>query len=155
PWPRMDIQLVQRLAGNGLHRDGFGTADLLDEVLRKQSDVCRSAPQRRHFERHHVEAVIQVFAKLAVPDAGGQVAVGGSDYADVQADRIRTSEALHLALLQDAQELRLQFHREFADFVQKDRAALRLLEAACPRLQGAGERSADMSEELALEQSFG
>ena len=121
----------------------------------QQRHVAGAAAQRRHFEGHHVQAVIEVFAELALLDAAGQVAIGGGDHPDVDLDGFGTAQALQFALLQDAQEFGLQIHRQFADFVEEERAALGLFEAADAALEGAGEGAAHMAEELAFQQGFG
>ena len=59
------------------------------------------------------------------------------------------------ALLEDAQELALRGRRELADLVEKDRAGIAELELAQPAARGAGERSALVAEELALEKRLG
>ena len=56
-------------------------------------------------------------------------------------------------LLQHAQQLRLQLERDVADLVEKQRAAVRQLEAADPLRDRAGERAALVAEELALQQA--
>ncbi len=57
-------------------------------------------------------------------------------------------------LLEDAQHLGLGFQAHVADFVEKDRAAVGDLELAPPIRHGAGERTADVAEQLALDQIF-
>jgi hypothetical protein len=49
------------------------------------------------------------------------------------------AQALELLLLQDAQELGLEFERDVADLVEEDRAAVRQFEAAEALGDGAGE----------------
>ena len=51
------------------------------------------------------------------------------DDADVDLDRVRVADALELALLQHAQQLRLQRRAHRPDFVEEERALVRLLEA--------------------------
>ena len=62
------------------------------------------------------------------------------------------ADPLELTLLQHAQQLALQFERDFADLVQKQRAAIGEFEAAEPVAQRAGECASGMSEKFALEQ---
>jgi len=54
--------------------------------------------------------------------------------------------------LEDAQQLGLQLERQLADLVEKDRAAIGRLECALPGRVRAGERTALVTEQLALEQ---
>ena len=62
---------------------------------------------------------------------------------------------MHLAVLEDAQELRLLLERDVGDLVEEERAAVGELEAADAIGFGVGEGAADVSEELALEDAFG
>ncbi|VVE04435.1 hypothetical protein PNO31109_02287 [Pandoraea nosoerga] len=84
-----------------------------------------------------------------------QIAVCGGDHAHVARHGLRRAKPQYLALLQHAQQARLQRHRHFADFVQENRAVVGRLEkarlAAAPR---AGERPFLVAEQLALEQGF-
>ena len=65
---------------------------------------------------------------------------------------LAAADARELALLQHAQQLRLQAERHVADLVEEEGAAGGGLELADAALGGAGERAALVAEELALEQ---
>ena len=65
---------------------------------------------------------------------------------------MRRPDALELAFLQDPQQLGLQFQRQIADLVEEQRPAVRQLEPALPRRDGAGERAALVAEQLAFDQ---
>src|SRR5215470_13109706 len=65
-----------------------------------------------------------------------------------------TPNPLKFPLLQYTQERDLRLHRKFADFVQKQRAAISGLEPSDSPLQCASERSLFMSEELTGNQFF-
>src|SRR5690606_29548211 len=56
-----------------------------------------------------------------------------------------------LAALEHAEELGLHRQGHVADLVEEERAAVGVLEAALPLAVGAGERAADVAEELVLE----
>ena len=58
------------------------------------------------------------------------------------------SDSLELSLLQNAQQGNLSLHRKFADFIQEDGAALSKLEPAEAPLQGTGESSFLVTEQL-------
>jgi len=76
--------------------------------------------------------------------------VRGRDHAHVDAHRLRGADGEHLALLQRAQQLRLQIGRQVADLVEEQRAAIRGAEQAGLGLVGAGEGALDVAEQLAL-----
>src|SRR5215471_14900228 len=63
-----------------------------------------------------------------------------------------TAHPLKFLLLQYPQERDLGLHREFADFIQKQRTAIRSFKPPHPPLQCAGEGSLFMSEELGSNQ---
>src|ERR1700727_2994309 len=63
-----------------------------------------------------------------------------------------TPHPLKFLLLQYAQKRDLGLHREFADFIQKQRAAVRGFKPPHPSLQCAGEGSLLMSEKLGSNQ---
>jgi hypothetical protein len=78
--------------------------------------------------------------------------VGGGDHAHVDADRRLTAHAIELALSQHTQQPRLQRGRHVADLIEKQRAAVGLLEAAAAQTVGAGEGALLVAEQLGLEQ---
>ena len=108
-------------------------AELLEEMLHQQRNVVAPLAQRRQLHRDDVQAVEQILAERAVRDHLREVAVGRGDDAHVDLDRVRVADALELALLQHAQQLRLQRRAHRPDFVEEERALVRLLEAALPR----------------------
>ena len=124
----------------------------IDEVPDEQRDVFTPVAERRHRDRKDVEPVEQVAAEPALPGFLEQIAIGRGDDADVDVDRPRTAEALDLAVLQHAQELRLELERQLADLVEEERAAIGQLEAAGLRRVRAGEGAALVAEQLALDQ---
>ena len=58
----------------------------------------------------------------------------------------------HFFFLQDAQQLGLQFQRQFADFVEEDCAAIGGLKQSLLRFQRSGEGSLFVAEQLAFDQ---
>ena len=122
------------------------------KMIRQDRDVIRAFAQRGHMHRKHVEAVIEILAKLALAHVRQQIAVRRRDDADIDLDGAAATDALELALLEHAQELRLQRQRNFAHLVEQERAVVRQLEAALAALRRTGERPALMAEKLALDQ---
>ena len=127
-------------------------AKRLHEELGQRRDVVLAIAQRRHLHRDDVQAVEQVLAEPAFLHHLRQVAVGRRDDADVDAQRPGAAEALELVLLQHAQDLRLRARAHVADFVEEQRAAVGLLEAADALLVGARERALLVTEQFGLEQ---
>jgi hypothetical protein len=69
--------------------------------------------------------------------------------------RARRTERPELAFLQHAQQLDLEHRAGIADLVEKDGAAVGLLEAAAAVFVGAGERTALVAKQLGFEQLVG
>jgi hypothetical protein len=65
------------------------------------------------------------------------------------------ADPVELAVGQDAQQAGLEFRRHVADFVEKQRAAVGLLEAPPARGGGAGEGAALVAEQFGFEQVLG
>ena len=98
------------------------------------------------------QPVVQVLAERALRDHRREVAVGrGDDRAPRACMRLRIADALERALLQHAQQLRLELERDLADLVEEQRALAGELEAAGAVGDRAGERALDVPEQLALE----
>ena len=129
--------------------------DLLHEMADEPGDVFAALAQRREHDWEHVQAIIEVVAKLAVGDHLRQVAVRRRHQAHVHPDRSRAPQALELLLLQHAEELRLQLRWDVADLVEEERPLVGQLEAANFLRDGAGEGAFLVAEQLALDQPCG
>src|SRR5262245_25888885 len=125
---------------------------LANEMIDERGNVVTPFAQRRQLDRNHVEPVEQVLLELAFGDHLAKIAVAGRDHADVDALGPFTAERFELALLEHPQQLRLQRRAHRADFVQEDRAAVCQRELALLGRRRAGERAADVAEELRFEQ---
>ncbi len=95
---------------------------LLDKLLREQEHVRAAGPQRRKLKLNHVDAIVKVFAKPAVVDAGQQVTIGGRDDADVERNLLVAADGANAIFFQCPQQLGLHRHGHFTDFIQKQRA---------------------------------
>src|SRR5690606_939720 len=99
-----------------------------------------------------VQPVVEVLAEAAVVHLAAQVAVGGGDDAHVDPLRLDAADRLDLAVLQGAQQDRLQAGVHLADLVEEQGAAVGGDEQAALGGVGAGEGAAHVAEQLALEQ---
>ena len=97
------------------------------------------------------QPVEQILAERALRDHLREVAVARRDDPRLERVRARVADALERALLQHAQQLRLQLDRNLADLVEEQRALARELEPAGAIADRAGERALDVTEQLALE----
>ena len=123
------------------------------EVLGQKGNVVAPFTKRRHTQGDDVESVVQIFPETALAHGGAQVLVGGRNQAQVNLG-CSAAQALHLTLLQHAQQLDLHVGWDFADLVEKQGAAVGLQEAAVVTLDGPGERPAFVAEELGFENRF-
>ena len=126
-----------------------------EKALRERQDVAGAFAQRRNAQGEDGEAVVEVLAKAPGGDFRGQVAVGGGEDAHVEGNRFAAAEALDFLFLQHAQELGLQRERHLGDFVEQQRAVLRLLELAGLGGARAGEGAFLVAEEGGFEQVLG
>ena len=85
-------------------------------------DVFAAHPQRRNGQWQHVQAIEQVFAKMPAFDSVEQLAVGRGDDADVDFHRLASADRLNSAFLKRTKKLHLRWQRQFADFVEEQRA---------------------------------
>src|SRR4051812_9488796 len=80
--------------------------------------------------------------------------MSGRNHTDVDLDRIRVPDAFELTLLQHAKKLRLERGTHRADLVEEQRALVCLFEPPLSGANGAGERTANMTEQFRFEQRF-
>ena len=123
--------------------------------MRQQHRIALAFAQRRDVDHDLGQAVIQVFTKPAFADLGFQVLVGGADHPHIDRNLLAPTDALDLALLQEAQQLGLQGMRQIADFIEHQGAAVGGLDLADGGLAGPGERAALIAKQLAFEQRLG
>ena len=143
---------AQRRQQVRLHRDAALGLQRLQGTLQQGVQVAALA-QCRQLQRKAVQTVVQVFAEQPGGHGAGQVAVGGADEREIDRHRLAAAERLHLALLQHAQQPRLQCQRHIANLVQKQRAALGLADAPRRTLAPcAGESAAGIAEQFGLDQ---
>src|SRR5262249_8902697 len=111
-------------------------------------------PERRHLDRKDVEPIEEVLAKRSPGCPSFQVTIRSGYDANVDRDRMPSSDALDLAFLQHPQECDLRIRQELADFIQEYRAAIGELETAEPPLGGSGEGSLLVAEQLRGDQGW-
>jgi hypothetical protein len=99
-----------------------------------------------------VQAVEQVFAELAKLHPVLQVLIGRGDDTYIGFHLIVSADAVELAILQHAQQARLQRRRHVTDFIEEQRAAIGLLEPSLALQRGPGESALFVAEELGFEQ---
>ena len=97
---------------------------------RKQRDIGPNLAQGRHMDMNDIQPEIQILPETVLPDFLFEVFVGGRDEANIHRHRAATAYPLHLALLQNAQQLGLGRQTQITDFVQEKRSPVRRFDAA-------------------------
>ena len=144
------VAAEEQVANRGLHLRWLPVrVHLAEEVPEERKDVLRSLAQARQVQGATGDPVVEVVAEGAFRLLVGKVAIGGADEPEgALAPRV-APDPLERALLDDPQQLGLEGHRELADLVEEERAAVRQLERALAGGGRAGERPLLMAEELA------
>jgi len=84
-----------------------------------------------------------------------KVSVRSDKHADVYSNRLIASDTLHFPFFKNAQQFRLHRNGHVANFIEKERAAFRLLEFANVFCRRARERSLFVAEEFRFDQLRG
>src|SRR5277367_2518038 len=153
PWPMIGDQNIHGFRGNRVDRPVHAPRELPGKVPDQQRNIVAAIPERRQQNRKNIQAIKQVGSELMVRNHFRKIAVCRRNQASVALQRARAPEPLELALLQNAQQLRLQFQRYFADLVQENRSTAREFKAPDALRDRAGESASLMAEDLAFEQS--
>ena len=127
----------------------------LGEILGELGNIANPFPERRHHHPDHAQAVIKIGTELSVAHHLLQVAAGCRNEVDIHGFLADPAERPDLAIFDDFQQLGLGAQIEFADFIQKQGAAVGRLDQAELALLGVGKRPALVTEQLRLEQGCG
>ena len=148
-------QVRHRFGADLRERTPVRVGERPEEVADEQRHVLAAIPERRHFDVHDVEPVIQVFPEILGGDGVEQAPMRGRDDAHVERrhPRIR-AHALNFAGLQEAKQHRLHAQAHFADFVHENCSAVCRFEPAALVAIGAREAAPDVSEQLGFEQGI-
>ena len=150
--------LAEQLLRGGIQPFGRRAAahgHLPEEVLRDRNDVLGAGAQRQQLDAEDVESIVEVAAEPAQGDGVFEPRVGAGDDAAVRGELLRSAQPAKRAVLENAEQLRLQVERELMHLVEEERPGARVLEESRLPLHGAGERAALVSEQLRLEQVLG
>src|SRR5580692_8792752 len=120
--------------------------------MRELEDIPISLAKGGDEHANDVDAIIEVLAKPLLLDLFLELSVARGDDARVERNLHVASHGAHGALLERAEELRLNFEGHIANLVQKDRSAVRLDEETHSLRLGVGEGAANVAEEFALEE---
>src|SRR5882762_4438168 len=128
---------------------------LLRKVLHQQRNVFTSFAQRGNADGKNIQPVVEVASELSIRHHLFQITISCRHQSRVNALRSRAAHPLVSALLQCAQEFRLEFKGHVTDFVKKQGAAVCQLKPAHLLCVCTCERAALVSEEFTLKQRAG
>src|SRR5262249_3508117 len=125
-----------------------------DEVFDEQGNVSRALPQRGHLNRHNIQSIQEILAKLSFRYQRVQISMRGGHHSYVNRDWFVAADALDFTLLQHAQKRNLYFGRQVADFVQEDCPVARRLKTPKAPLRRTSEGTFLVPEELRSNQRW-
>ena len=126
----MGLQDRHGVIADGAHGQAARGRQPLHKVADKNRDIVAAFGQRRDAHRHHVQAVIQVFAEAARFGFLAQVARGRTDHPRIHLHPGLAADAREGLVDQYAQNLALGFQRHVGHFVQIQGTVMRQLEQA-------------------------
>ena len=127
----------------------------VEEVADQRRDVFPALAQRRDIQLKHRQPEIQILAKGALSERFHQIFIRRRNDPHVHLDRLRPTQSLEPLLLQHSEHLGLGRQAHIADFIQKQRAAVRHLKLSAPHHHCTGERSLFVAEQFALNERLG
>ncbi len=132
------------------------TSVLLDETrqkaVRQGQNVFAALTQGWQIQGDHVQAVQQILTETSAAHHVLKVEVGGGQDAHVGTSSHRVADALVFLVLNEAQQLGLQRQRKVADLVEKQGAAIGLIDTTQRAFAGTGESAAAVAEQFAFHQ---
>jgi serine/threonine protein kinase len=145
--PIMSPKLIQQVL-----RCARMPGELFVEGLDQQWNVVAALAQSGQSQGHDVEPVVEIGAEVTTVDRSTQVLVRGGDDTDVDARLIAPADALDHAILDHAQQPRLQIERQLSDLVEEHGATRGALDRTDANVRRTGERALLVAEQLALDQ---
>ncbi len=130
--PCIGEQRGLRIGGQTQTRETEARAVFFEKEACQKQHVAATLAQWRHDERIYRQPMIKVRAKPPGAHFLGEIAIGRRDQAHIDLVLAVRADALQLPVLQHAQQLGLHDERQFADFVEKERAAIGQFEFAAP-----------------------
>src|SRR3989454_4992790 len=152
PWPGISLEEVQGVSRDPLHLLVDLRFRFAKEVIGQDRQVLHPFAKPRKGDRERIEPIEEVLSEFRALHRGLQIPVRRGDDANAHTPRRDVADRLDLAGLEHAEELALHLERHITDFVEEDRAAVRLLEQADLVRDGSGECSSPMAEQFGFHQ---
>src|SRR5580692_5561128 len=123
-----------------------------NEVFDQDRNIGCSLVQRGHFDRHNIQPVKEVLAKVTFAYELIQIAMGCGQHSNIYGNWFITPNAFDLALLQHSQQCNLNIRRQVPHFIQKNGPPVRGFKASQTALCGARKRALFVPEEFGSNQ---
>jgi len=127
----------------------------LEKMIGEKLDIPRALAERGDLNGKHIEAVVEILAKVAFLNCLEKVAVRSGDDAHIDFDGFISSDAFEFPLLENAEELGLEGKGDLTDLVEENGAAIGQFESAIPLVGRAGEGAFFVAEEFAFDERLG
>src|SRR5438093_2147684 len=125
----------------------------IHQILRYERNVVQPLSQGWRSNRSHVQTIVQVRTKFLSTRHFLKIPVCGHDQAKIHGNRAAAANAVHFSRFHHAEELRLNFQGQFADFIEKQRACVRLFKWSLSEL-GSGKCAFFAPEQFRFRQAF-
>src|SRR5215472_4096989 len=122
-------------------------------MAHEEWNIFWALPQWGYVHRKDVDPIKQIGPELLRIDQGGEILVRGRDEPGIRAQGARAAEAFKLPFLQDPQQFRLHFEREFPNLIEKHGTPVRQFEATQALRHRPCKRPSLVSEEFTFEQA--
>src|SRR5579883_875526 len=155
PGPIVVLQDLQGLGRDRGLRQAPTRGIAGQQMAGQRGDVGLALAQGGQEDLERVEPEEEVFAELLVGDHLAEVAIGGTEDADVDPERLILADPADFPRFEEAEQLHLDAPVELADLVEEQGAPVGDLEKSLAVVIGAGEGPLAMAEELALNEVLG
>src|SRR5262245_2819612 len=122
-------------------------------MAHEEWNIFWTLPQWGHVHRKDVDPIKQIGPEPLRLDQCGEILVRGSDEPGIRAQGARAAEAFKRPCLQDPQQFRLHFEREFPNLIEKHGPPVRQFEATKALRHRPCKRPSLVSEEFTFEQA--
>ena len=150
--PAIGLQLLERPRRQGERPLLQIAAEPIHEIARENRDVSGTITQRRDRDGKDRQAEVEVLPEAPGRHGRPQALVGRRHQPHVHRQQRRAADALELLLLERAQDLGLQRHRQVPDLVEEQRPPVGHFELAGFPARGPGECALLVAEQLGLEE---
>jgi hypothetical protein len=124
-------------------------------MLQQEREILKSFAQRWQMDVDDVEAVEEIFTKLSHAHGVTQVTVGRGDQPHIDRFASGGAQWAYLFVFDYPEQLSLSLQGQFANLIEKGRAAMRRHKETGLVLPGISECSALVPKQLALQQRLG